>query len=287
MQNKTRLWLGVGSAILIGGLSGGEDEPSWGKPVLAQAHGGHQLEIAQGGEGGGGGEGGEGGEGGNQAATTDEQAMEPDLALTSNLLLMRGHMLVADELIQAGRWSEALPHLLHPIEELYAEVREPLADRDLPPFGDALDELARTARKGGDAAAYAKQRDAVLARIDQALASVPAEKRQSPGFVTETALALLETAADEYEAAFEDGKIVNVVEYQDSLGFLREATLLFESNRAAFTGKQAERLAEIQTQLAELAKAWPSVQPPPQPTKQPGEVLALVSGIELSASGLH
>ena len=37
--------------------------------------------------------------------------------------------------------------------------------------------------------------------------------------------------------------------------------------------------------LKELGKTWPSVEPPAQPVKQPSEVLAIISGIELSASG--
>jgi hypothetical protein len=290
MQGRTRIWVGVGSAVLVGGLSAvdvDQDGSARMATALAQSHGGHMM-LAQGGEGGEGGEGGKGGEGGEQgAAQAEGPPAEPDRALTGNLLMMKGHMRVGDELVRAGKWSEALPHFLHPIEELYGEVREPLAERDLAPFGDALDQLSRTVRRGSDLAAYQKQRDAVLARIDEALASVPAEKRREPDFLGGVVVDVLGTAADEYGAAFEGDRVVNVVEYQDSLGFVQETTDLLAAHAAAFTGDNAARLKAIQKQLAELRKAWPSVSPPDKPVMRPGEALALVSGIELEASGLR
>jgi hypothetical protein len=46
-------------------------------------------------------------------------------------------------------------------------------------------------------------------------------------------------------------------------------------------------MAAIMEQLAQLETTWPAVEPPEQPVRSAGEVLALVSGIELEASGLR
>lgn len=273
-RSRTRIWLGVGSAILAGGHGVARDDLPLVRPALAQDNAG-RMQVAQ------------GGEGGWRGVPTPAQPADPDVAFTTTLLLIRGHLLVGDELVQGRRWSEALPHFLHPAAELYGDVREPLAERDLPPFGDALDLLSRTVRKGGDAATYAKQRDDALETIERVLASVPAAKRGRPDFLVEVSTFVLATAADEYDAAFEGGQIVNVVEYQDSLGFVREVVRLLDANKAAFSGANAERFAEMRRQLDDLSRAWPSVTPPPDPVLRPDELLGLVSEVELSAGGLR
>lgn len=288
MQKRTRIWLGIGSAVLVGGAGLALDPD--GSPIghaLAQGHAGHMM-LAQGGEGGEGGESGEGGEGG-AVATDEEAALEPDQALASNLLLMKGHFRVGDQLARAGRWQEAQPHFLHPIEELYPNIRDILAERDLPPFADALDQLARLVRRQADVATYTKQLQEVQGRIDQALASVPAEKRASAPFVGAVAVELLDVAAEEYANAFdEEGKLVNVVEYQDSMGFVQEASDLLERNADAFKGEANQgRYAEMKQALAELRKAWPDIDPPKEPAMDAGEVMAVVSSVELAASGLR
>jgi hypothetical protein len=279
MQKRIRVWLGIGSAALVGGLGGAAVAGTQGKlgPEVP-GHGAH-LMLAQGGEGGE-----EGGERGDEVSAV---AVDPDRALATNLLLMKGHLRVGDALVRMGRWSEALPHFLHPIEELYGEVRDQLDQRDLPPFGDALELLGRTVRRQGDLALYEQRLKEVSARIDAALQGVPEGRRQEPGFVAAVATDLLGTAAEEYGAAFEDDKLVNVVEYQDSLGFVQEAKALLEAHQARFTGEDAERLAEIRRHLAALEAAWPGVVPPEAPAMTPGEVLALASSIELAASGVR
>src|SRR5438067_2075714 len=51
---------------------------------------------------------GEGGESKNLAN------LPPDLAFAVRLALLRGHLLVGDELVKQKQWNAALPHFLHP-----------------------------------------------------------------------------------------------------------------------------------------------------------------------------
>lgn len=281
MQKRIRIWLGIGSAALVGGLGGAAVAQDQGKLGPAAADHGAHLVLAQGSEGG---EGGEGGEQGDEAAVA---AVNPDRALATNLLLMKGHLRVGDALVRMQRWSEALPHFLHPIEELYGEVRDQLDRRDLPPFGDALELLGRTVRRQGELAIYEQRLKEVSARMDAALQGVPEDRRREARFVAAVAADLVGTAAEEYAAAFEDDKLVNVAEYQDSLGFVQEAKALLEAYQARFAGADAERLAEIRRNLTAMEAAWPGVVPPSAPAMPPGEILALASSIELAASGVR
>ena len=64
--------------------------------------------------------GGEGGEG-SAAKTGADERLDPMVRFYRDIQLVRGHLLVGDELIKAGKWADALPHFLHPVEELYGD----------------------------------------------------------------------------------------------------------------------------------------------------------------------
>ena len=40
--------------------------------------------------------------------------LPPDLAFAARIALLRGHLLVGDELVKQQQWNAALPHFLHP-----------------------------------------------------------------------------------------------------------------------------------------------------------------------------
>src|SRR5207245_2879057 len=69
------------------------------------------------------------------------------------------------------QWNAALPHFLHPTEELYADLKEHLADYKMVPFEDALKRLADTvkAKKTSDYARALKAVRDALAPSDAGL----------------------------------------------------------------------------------------------------------------------
>ena len=89
---------------------------------------------------------------------------------------MRGHLLVGDELVKQGQWAAALPHFLHPSEELYGPIRGSLKDYNTPQFSSALKLLATVVKqkKGGDD--YAKAWKAVEDALAAADAGVKAKQ---------------------------------------------------------------------------------------------------------------
>jgi hypothetical protein len=304
MKSKTKIWLGVGAFVVAGVGSAGAETP----PIANDVSGialtralSTDLSSAkkrQGGEGGEHGEhgesgpkqakkkqGGEGGEGGEEGGAKGGAALPPDLDFALRIAQMRGHLLVGDELVKQGQWAAALPHFLHPSEELYGPIRGRLKDYNTPQFATALKLLATTVKqkKGGDdyAAAWKGVEDALAA----ADAGVKA-KQASDGFQVETALELLKSATGEYQQALGKGRITKPVEYQDSRGFVWQAEKMVESLSAALEKKDADALKHVRGGFAELKKAWPAAMPPKTPVKDYAAVLSDVSRIELSIGKL-
>jgi hypothetical protein len=212
--------------------------------------------------------------------------LPPELAFAVRVALLRGHLLVGDELVKQQQWNAALPHFLHPGEEIYGDIKDQLADYNVPPFDAALKMLSDVvkARKSGD---YAKALKAVNDALGAADAGMKAKQKDNwPGFVVETAVEALKTATGEYQQAIVGGKIAKPVEYQDARGFIFQADRMIESVAPDLQKKDAAALAQVRAGLAELKKAFPMAMPPRTPVKDHAAVLGDVARIELAAGKL-
>src|SRR5262249_26038543 len=111
-------------------------------------------------------------------------SLPPELASATRVALLRGHLLVGDELVRQQQWNAPLPPFLHPTEELYGDLKGTPEQYKTPPFDGALKTLADVvkARKSND---YAK----ALKSVSDALALADAAMKQRtgdwPGFVIE------------------------------------------------------------------------------------------------------
>jgi hypothetical protein len=286
MKMKTKIWLGVGAFMVIEtAATAGSPRPGpetfaspSARPHLPAAAASGAIRVAQ--QADHARDAGEGGEAGTLAR------LPPELAFAVRTALLRGHLLVGDELVRQQQWNAALPHFLHPTEELYGDIQGELADYNVPPFDAALRALAQVVktRKGG--ADYAK----ALKRVNDALAAADAgmKARQSnwSGFVVEAAVETLKAASGEYQEAIVGGKIAKPVEYQDARGFVWEAERMIESVAADLQRQNAPALREVRAGMAELKLAFPSPMPPRMPVKDHATVLGDVARIELAAGKL-
>jgi hypothetical protein len=220
----------------------------------------------------------ESGEGGEQGAIAE---LPPDLGFAVKIALIRGHLLVGDQLVKQGEWDAAFPHFMHPAEELYDGLKGDLKTYKTPPFASALKTLSDRvkAKKGG--ADYDKAVKAVMSALDAADAGVKKNQKEWPSFVVSTAIEALKVAAGEYENAISDGKISKPVEYQDARGFVWHAERMIESVAAALEKKDADALKQVRADFADLKKAWPAAMPPEKPILDHSAVLGEVSRIEL------
>lgn len=257
-QGAVKLWVGLGAMLVASSAAAQTANPHAG-------HGSAPAQVAPGGEGG------EGGEGDAFAGLTEHQA------LAGRLLLIRGHLLVGRELYEAGRPDDALQHYMHPTEELWADVEEPMKKKKLGKVQGLLLSLANAVKNKKPKAEIAQ----LQAQVDQGLAKgIPVF--QQPSTIYNVAIAVLQTAASEYEVAVTDGKFTNVAEYQDGRGFVAATARYLAGYEKLLRTKNSEAYGTLSVELAELRKAWPSTNPPDRPLVEPGQVQARVSRMEFA-----
>jgi hypothetical protein len=97
-----------------------------------------------------------------------------------------------------------------------------------------------------------------------------------------TVIAVLQSAAGEYEEAIENDRIANVVEYQDGRGFVSYAETMIDGIADDLARRNKAALEAMRSAMAELKRAWPSVVPPETPVKDHAAVLSDVAKVELA-----
>ena len=277
MAKLTRkLWVGIGAATLAGApMAGGAKaqdahkvhKEGGHKEAPAPAAGTPAATPAEGGE----------------AYLTDGGPRDTRIRFYRDIALMRGHILVGGQLIELGLWDEALPHFLHPTEELYGAMERYIKLHGIRPFRRELQALAQAVkakRKG----AYEQALKAVDQRLGGALDVAKRFMNPLRGFTTRSAAEVLKVALSEYEQSIESGRFAKPVEYQDSRGFVWEAERMIEAAAPELTRIDPEALGRIRAALAKLKAAWPAPMPPDAPLLQPNAMSALISDIELHAS---
>lgn len=288
-MKRRKIWANLGTAVLMAtpaatqaGMlptqtaAAMETAAGQGSIHLAQHQGhGTAVKAAPDGEGGEG-----GGEGGGGAQ------LPAGLHLARGIEMIRGHLIVGGELVEAGRWTDALPHFLHPEEEIYGSLRDDLKAFNLGPFQTALKSLSQTV-KAKNKDAYARARAAVEERLAAAESAVLAKEENKPYFVLEAALETLQQASDEYEEAIEKGRIANVVEYQDARGFVLEVDRLVGTVADALAAKNADAAKAIRASLDDLKATFPTVTPPQKPVKDSSQFLASVAKFELQVGNFR
>ncbi|PVE21460.1 hypothetical protein DC522_26530 [Microvirga sp. KLBC 81] len=280
---KKKIWAGLSTAVLVAApvasqaanvaaypQAAAETKADQKLLQLAQAHQGHGPPAKPAASMGG-----EGDEGG-----TSGENLAPQLHLYRGIEMIRGHLLVGNELIEAGRWADALPHFLHPEEEIYAGLREDLKTFNVAPFQAALKSLSQTV-KAKNKDAYTRARAALDERLAAAETAVRAKQTNGTYFTLETVLEVLQQAADEYGEAIEKNRIANVVEYQDARGFVFEADRLVGTVMQDASTKNADAAKALKASLDELKAVFPAVTPPKQPVKDAGDFLSTIAKFEL------
>ena len=223
-----------------------------------------------------------GGEAGEAGVPAD---LPPDFQFALTLALIRGHLLVGDELVRAGKWDAALPHFLHPTEELYGGIKDKVADYHTPAFDTALLKLADVVKEKSSTT-YTNALQSVTSALDTGEAGVKAKEADWPSFVVATAIMALKAAISEYGEAIVNGQIAKPVEYQDSRGFVWQAERMIESVSQDLARKDPAALKSVRAGLAQLKKAWPTATPPRTPVKSAAAVANEVGNIQRAAAKL-
>jgi hypothetical protein len=193
---------------------------------------------------------------------------------------MRGHILVGTELVDADRWDDALPHFLHPTEELYGAMERYIKLHKITPFDKQLKALAQ-AVKAKNKPAFQQAAKLVDARLTNALTAFRRFMTVQPysSYTMRTVAETLKVAKSEYEQSIEGGRFTKPVEYQDSRGFVWYAEKMIAAQEKDLAKIDAARLAEVMRGLVELRSAWPTAIPPDQPVVSVADVGARVDAL--------
>ncbi|BAY33892.1 hypothetical protein NIES2107_57950 [Nostoc carneum NIES-2107] len=203
-----------------------------------------------------------------------------DVDYMTKLGLMKGHLLVAKELLDQNKPKQAEPHIGHPVEEIYVDVEEQLNERKVKEFKSSLVSLQDLVKSNPKNPKLKTDFTTSVQAVDGAIASLPEAQRSKPGFVLQVINGLLDAANSEYGAAIANGKIAAAIEYQDSRGFVVYANDLYKSIASQVAQTSPEANKAIEASFADLVKVWPAAIPPASPVKTPEDVTKLIKTIE-------
>jgi DNA uptake protein ComE-like DNA-binding protein len=203
-----------------------------------------------------------------------------DVDYMTKLGLMKGHLIVAQELLDQNQPKQAEPHIGHPVEEIYVDVEDQLNERKVKEFKTTLVSLQDLVKSNPKDAKVKTNFTTSMQSVDGAIAALPETQRTQPSFVLQVINGLLDSANSEYGAAVADGKITAAIEYQDSRGFVLYADELYKGISSQMAKDNLEADKAIQASMAQLKKTWPTVIPPAKPVNTPEEVTKQVKAIE-------
>ena len=217
------------------------------------------------------------------SALAQTNAPEPvgDLAFGRSIALIRGHLLAGEELVKLHEWNIAYQHFDFPREEIYGVIREDLHNYNTPPFDFALKALARAVRSHSTKQ-YSKARERVDAALAAADAGLKARQPNWPKFTMAVAMEVLKAAADEYDDAVANGRIIHSVGYRTARGFILQADRMIESATAELPAGNSAALADIRSEMAQIKAFLPTPQPPERLIVDEKALEQSVARIELS-----
>jgi hypothetical protein len=193
-------------------------------------------------------------------ASTPEAA---DADFLEKMGLLEGHLIIGRKLLEAGQARLAVPHFGHPIRELYTWLEPRLAARHAPGFERELEVMEAWA-EGGNTGTHGRFAEAWASLAPKLLAAkraIDPGRLASARFMLGHVAMMVYDVASDYGESIERGRIVNVVEYHDSMGFLAYAAQTVAEQRA--TGRATAEWTEAAEILEDLRKtAYPDLLPP-------------------------
>ncbi len=225
-----------------------------------------------------------------QTSTTTDAAPVEEVKLTGRekdidylvkIGLMRGHLIVAEELLKRREPAAAAPHFGHPVEEIYLDIEPQLKERQVKEFKTPLLQLQDLVKFSPDSPELLTNLTAARQGLEAASASV-AERNTIP-VVLQVMDGLLAAAAAEYGSAITGDKIAARIEYEDSRGFILYADQLFTTLTPELTKADPQAAQQIAANLTRLKTAWPTIDTPAKPVLTATEVRSAVQAIGTAA----
>ncbi|RKQ95482.1 hypothetical protein [Maricaulis maris] len=284
IKRRTRIWTSVGTAALLGGLTGCSD-PADAPPSPDTHTEAAAMPATAPGFSEGEGEGGEGGASGGEFGIDPVEAETNPVIYLTALEVMRAHYLAGIDAFQAGERTAGAEMFAHPISEIYIDFEPVLESRGAPLFGDTMTD-ASVAPYGGesDEAIAARVAD-VVAAIDAASTFAPRNQLSPAGVHARVLTDLIERAALQYEVLASQPDAHEP--YLDGYGFARAAQ--------RYAGNHLEQIAEgdpdlalqLGRAIAAITAAFPTATRPATLSGDSQSLLALAANARAGADALR
>ena len=178
-----------------------------------------------------------------------EPALSADVEFARSIAIIRADLLMADALVKERDWVDARPHANFPREEIYGAIRGDLHTYKTPQFDGALRDLAHAVAS----------RNVTL--YERAAAKVQAAH----------------DAADVYDDAVANGRIVRAVGYQSARGIVLETERMIDGVAKDLAARNPDAAASIRGNLMRLKDVFASVAAPKEPRADVETVRSLVA----------
>ena len=174
----------------------------------------------------------------------------------------KGHLLVSQELYSAGHRGRAALHAAHPVQEIGNRLVAPVKRVD-----PALAKRVHAAMKAPgreiedqvSAARYETTVARTFALLETAIeAVVPEPQRTDLGFRARVLAMLMRSLVREYEEGVKDGRVTQLVEYQDAYGFFKRAQSLMRALVPTARAKNAPATQRFDDEMTALARTFSS-----------------------------
>ncbi|HZB16599.1 MAG TPA: hypothetical protein VE445_05470 [Nitrososphaeraceae archaeon] len=183
----------------------------------------------------------------NTTSTTNLSSNSTLIDFVSNIEQIRAHLDAAMMNKQAGNNSLAQAHTLHPIAEIYSSIEPQIANANMTlnqTLALNLNELSQMVNSS-TTDEFNTQAQKINRLVNQTVKQVvPVETANNSTFGLAVVADLLSIASAEYGEAIENGKIKEIVEYQDGQAFVSRAQDLMV--QASSTGLPQEQTPEIE-----------------------------------------
>ena len=143
---------------------------------------------------------------------------------------MKGHLEQAVVNKENGNNTLTQAHIQHPIVEIYDAIEAQLTSVDSNHNTVLLNSLSQLSKNSDnlDLAQFKEETNEVNQILDKAIDLVAPDDNNTLSLIV--ASWLLDTANSEYESGVRNGQIIQIIEYQDAIGFIsRSESLLNET----------------------------------------------------------
>lgn len=170
---------------------------------------------------------------GNLFAVEAQQSTISDHEFHGYLEQMIGHLDASVENVQNNNSVLAVAHALHPIEEIVDVINSRLIQTNetlTKDFSNKLNKYVQTVKLGNLNIIIIEKRDLEILLNDALDQSISLEKRNNRDYILNVTAELITIASEEYTESMSQGRIINLLEYQDGQQFFNRAITLLNKS---------------------------------------------------------